>query len=48
MKFAQMIAIQVKMIDLVCEIVGLYAQFLAREKNLETALVLEKKIEFFC
>ena len=33
---------KVKMIDLVFEIVGLYAQFLAWEKFLETALVLEK------
>ena len=41
-----MIAIQVKMIDLVCEILGLYAQFLAQEKFLETALVLEKTLNF--
>ena len=46
MKFALIIAIQVKMIDFVFEIVGLYAQFLAREKNLETALVLTKTMNF--
>ena len=46
MKFALVIAIQVKMIDLVLEILGLYAQFFARENFLETALVLEKTLNF--
>ena len=46
MKFALIIAIQVKMIDFVFEIVGLYAQFLAREKNFGNCLALEENIEF--
>ena len=47
MKFALIIAIQVKMIDLVFEIVGLYAQFLAREKKFRNCLGFGENIEFF-